>query len=188
MSTSQEKIIEVLENIDNSICDDCLSEKAAVFPRQQVNAIARNLQKRRIIYRGRGICSLCGKGKITNSKLMKYSIDGFISKELEHEKNHSRTEAAKKLDEIRRNIIDVFKIIDKGSTRLGKDKYESFSTRLSRLEEDGKIDRNIASIIRMINSFRNLVVYEDYQPDSDEFQLLQKAFLIIDKWCLKFNK
>ena len=119
---------------------------------------------------------------------MKYSIDGFISKELEHEKNHSRTEAAKKLDEIRRNIIDVFKIIDKGSTRLGKDKYESFSTRLSRLEEDGKIDRNIASIIRMINSFRNLVVYEDYQPDSDEFQLLQKAFLIIDKWCLKFNK
>jgi hypothetical protein len=50
----------------NSYCDDCLSAKLEIFPRQQVNQICRQLHIRGIISRELGTCSGCGKNKTIN--------------------------------------------------------------------------------------------------------------------------
>ncbi len=53
---------------DGPACDDCVSEQAQVFPRQQVNQIATRLAAKGIIRRVAGYpCRVCRRVKITNA-------------------------------------------------------------------------------------------------------------------------
>ena len=65
--TSRDKILQFLSNNPNGACDDCISGKADVIPRQQVNQICRPLQKQGIIERTRKNCPFCKTFKIVNN-------------------------------------------------------------------------------------------------------------------------
>jgi Holliday junction resolvase-like predicted endonuclease len=59
--TNSERFIAALNVATGPICDDCASVKASVFPRQQVNQIARSLYSSGRIGRGEiGQCCYCG--------------------------------------------------------------------------------------------------------------------------------
>ena len=47
-------------------CDDCLSARTSIKPRQQINQICRNLLTTNEIRRQRGICEGCGNLKVVN--------------------------------------------------------------------------------------------------------------------------
>jgi len=63
MSNAQ-KILAFLENAGTH-CDDCISRKTSITPRQQVNAICRGLDGR-TVHRGQARCAGCGSHKIVN--------------------------------------------------------------------------------------------------------------------------
>jgi len=67
--TNEKKIIDFLfveENKSNGYCDDCLSHKLKIKPRQQVNQICRRLKEEGKISRIKARCILCGKEKKLN--------------------------------------------------------------------------------------------------------------------------
>lgn len=67
--TNEQKAFDVLNQARDTLCDDCLAEKARFTQRQTANSICRDLGKRSQIKRTRGICSVCKKFKIVNEYL-----------------------------------------------------------------------------------------------------------------------
>lgn len=67
INTNEERIIEFLSlGKEIGYCDDCISYKLNIKPRQQVNQICRILDAKRDINRIKSICKSCNKMKITN--------------------------------------------------------------------------------------------------------------------------
>lgn len=65
--TNRDKILYFLKsNSGNGYCDDCLSAKLNISPRQQVNQICRQLHTAGIVFREVKVCSECGKNKVIN--------------------------------------------------------------------------------------------------------------------------
>jgi len=66
--TNKNIIIKYLQNHkDKWVCDDCLSKKTDITPRQQINQIANRLRSNNIIKRRKSVCSFCGKKKKSSS-------------------------------------------------------------------------------------------------------------------------
>jgi hypothetical protein len=51
------------------LCDDCLSEKSGIRPRQQVNQLCRKLERSRELIRTQSSCAACGKIKTINKQV-----------------------------------------------------------------------------------------------------------------------
>ncbi|MEW6667276.1 MAG: hypothetical protein AB1512_18895 [Thermodesulfobacteriota bacterium] len=67
-SNAQVLLIYLNNNPQKSFCDDCLSDRLAIRPRQQVNQICdKRLKPRGKILRRRSTCALCSKIKLVNS-------------------------------------------------------------------------------------------------------------------------
>jgi hypothetical protein len=66
--TNTEAVLDYLkENSQKAICDDCLSKKLDINPRQQINLINNGLLNRKLIFRQESACSYCMKNKLVNS-------------------------------------------------------------------------------------------------------------------------
>ncbi|MGR3914715.1 MAG: hypothetical protein OD918_09425, partial [Gammaproteobacteria bacterium] len=65
LTGNAKKIFAVL-TADGARCDDCISQKTSITPRQQVNAICRKLEERGDVYREHAQCAGCGRHKIVN--------------------------------------------------------------------------------------------------------------------------
>jgi hypothetical protein len=65
--TNIERVQTLLQSVGAPICDDCLTMRTDVQPRQQVNQICRQMADHGDIDREQGTCSICGKAKIVNS-------------------------------------------------------------------------------------------------------------------------
>jgi hypothetical protein len=65
-TSNREKIIKFLTDNPGAYCDDCLSIRLDITPRQQVNKICRRLVNNGIIERRREKCQFCKKDKINN--------------------------------------------------------------------------------------------------------------------------
>lgn len=62
--TNADRILRVLKEAAGPVCDDCVSERAHVFPRQQVNQLAARLADAGRVVRGKGAnCTYCGRDK-----------------------------------------------------------------------------------------------------------------------------
>jgi hypothetical protein len=64
--SNKDKIHATLAVAKGAICDDCLSERADVAPRQTVFQICLSLSKTGRIHRAQAACSYCGKLKRVN--------------------------------------------------------------------------------------------------------------------------
>jgi len=65
---NMEKIFRELE-ANNKLCDDCLSMKCEITPRQTVNRLCRETDARGEIRRAKGACDICNKIKLVNSAI-----------------------------------------------------------------------------------------------------------------------
>lgn len=64
--SNREKILQYLKENGLALCDDCLSAKTQIKPRQQINQLCRNLAETGDILRYKGQCAMCKRGKIVN--------------------------------------------------------------------------------------------------------------------------
>ena len=64
---NKDRIIKFLRESGLAWCDDCLSDKTEITPRQQIYQIGSKLKKSGLIVRARGQCASCGKIKIVSS-------------------------------------------------------------------------------------------------------------------------
>ena len=88
MEINKQKIITFLSeetNKENGFCDDCLSNKLKIKPRQQVNQICRNLKNEGKISRISSNCNICKNTKILNF------INTSINKKNEESLNMSQS-------------------------------------------------------------------------------------------------
>lgn len=66
-SANVDLLLAALAQSAGPVCDDCLSERTGISPRQQVNHICGSLSRRAAIGRLRGVCVHCGKYKLSNT-------------------------------------------------------------------------------------------------------------------------
>lgn len=66
IKTNEQIIIDYLLEIEEDIpeCDDCLSKRLDITPRQQINAIANKLKKSGKVNRYKKECHTCLKNKL----------------------------------------------------------------------------------------------------------------------------
>jgi len=184
--SSKERIFEVLENMPEGICDDCLSKQSQVYPRQQVNSICRNLSDIGKAKRERAICPLCCKLKTSNFLLAEVTTPSSTGSSKALREPASAYGASEMLDSIRREIIRIFNEVDPiRRAQIGT--RETFSERLSRLQNEGKVPNTICTVIRLLNSFRNLTVYEGCVLGSDELGFLEEAWKLVRGWWNKIE-
>jgi len=67
---NREKIIQILTENPGGSCDDCISTRLKITPRQQVNQICRMLANISTIERTKEKCPLCEKKKINNKLII----------------------------------------------------------------------------------------------------------------------
>src|SRR3989442_1389901 len=65
--TNAERILEALEEVSAGCCDDCLSRRTGVKPRQQVNQICHRLENAGTTTREAGTCGVCGAAKTVSA-------------------------------------------------------------------------------------------------------------------------
>ena len=68
VKTNEKIILDYLLKIEEDMleCDDCLSERLNITPRQQINAIANKLKKGGKVNRYKKQCHNCLKNKLVN--------------------------------------------------------------------------------------------------------------------------
>ena len=64
--SNKEKVLATLAQVEKPICDDCVSEKSGVRPRQAVGQICSTLGRQGILRREKVPCGDCGKRKLTS--------------------------------------------------------------------------------------------------------------------------
>ncbi|MED3550147.1 hypothetical protein [Cytobacillus praedii] len=65
-NNNTEIVINYLNKTDKQYCDDCLSEKLDIKPRQQINQICNKLKASKIITREKRQCNGCKEDKLLN--------------------------------------------------------------------------------------------------------------------------
>ncbi|MGI8689290.1 MAG: hypothetical protein ACR2M3_11990 [Thermomicrobiales bacterium] len=73
--TNKEQILITLHRINDPTCDDCLASEANRHRRQIANATCRDLASEGLIRRQQGFCTLCGKKKIVDWRLIDPILD-----------------------------------------------------------------------------------------------------------------
>jgi len=182
--TNKERIIEILEQSADGLCDDCLAKFSEVRPRQQVNQICRALSDRRIITRTNSICTGCSSSKKVNvlkrSNNKIQDLGPELLKIKSEEFSEEKTSSA--LDKMRREIIKTLNKIEKI-----KSSDRSLAQRISSLRDNNRIPGNIGCLMLTINSFRNLAVYEQYNLSEKEFRVINNCWEIISDWINKLS-
>jgi hypothetical protein len=102
-SANRSKVLEIIAKSVEGFCDDCISSRSGVKPRQQVNIITRSLATSGQITRIKSICQGCGSRKIVNSmkeqrkavflngSSKRYSgFKGSMERQRDDEKEHHR--------------------------------------------------------------------------------------------------
>jgi len=172
--SNTERIIEQLKAISPAaLCDDCLSERSGVEPRQQVNQICRHLASQGKVLRKQDQCSQCGGNKIVNSAAVPAPPPTSPP---------WPSLPPPTIDQMRRTIV-------------------RFCQRLWDLHQDGPRPRGLADLIRSlmdgavipshiatamhtIRSLRNNWEYEDHWGPH-EADMAEQAWAIVREWAEK---
>jgi len=77
-----EVMLQFLKQNGSIWCDDCISDKTGITPRQHINQLGTRLAKNGKLFRNRGRCTGCGKIKITSSLNPEVSEANQIKQEM----------------------------------------------------------------------------------------------------------
>lgn len=169
MNTNTEKVIEFLESYGGPVCDDCISSKCQVEPRQQVNQICRRLEKIGKLVRSELTCKVCQRNKKGNSIHPSGNKKGGSEFPGKHpnELPPPRDKQAAILDSIRRSMINTLNELNERQRG-----HEGFSSIVRRLRDEGRLDPVPACMMLTLGALRNIVVYEGSELRSNEWQVV----------------
>jgi hypothetical protein len=135
------KIMEFLEQNKNCYCDDCISYKIEVYPRQQVNQICRMLSKRNMIVRKSDLCFGCKKIKIINCIGASMHAASMKNEDrsiaiIEGRKKFNKIDNIKEITKSKEAFMDLLKIHNK-SYRI-QDKAFYFYRDIIKMHQENK--------------------------------------------------
>src|SRR6266536_5738906 len=167
--TNEDKIAEVLRQLSTGtgICDDCLSAKADVSPRQTVNQICRKLRDSGAISRGPGVCSA---GHHRPEKLLNSCNAGCGKSSATSSPSIGIGEQTNVLSQW---LFDACKFLNQ-SEHLA-DSKEPFAARVARLKREGTISPSLSSLMQLLNTYRVQVVKGRKPLETDEWQLVVQS-------------
>jgi hypothetical protein len=174
--TNAERILEALEKATGGCCDDCLSRRSRVEPRQQVNQVCRRLEKAGALTRGEGRCAACKATKTV-------SVLGGTS----HPRRQSRASSADggspaPSPEEMRNQLDRF-CSDLWEKRGSGPKPDSLAALIGGLSDSGAIPMHQANMMHTIRGLRNVYVHDHIRLGPREAAVLENAWGIIRDWA-----
>ena len=180
-----DQIIEYLEEHEQAICDDCLSEILHITPRQQVNAICRRLQSDGLILRSQGICPSCQRGKLTNRLQAGRPLNDQVKALAETRlvPQASRTLASptvRNIEEIRTHIVRFCRELWKAKTR-GEPAHGAGV--ISALRDKGIVPAHPANMMLTLCALRNCYSYEQLSLGANEMSVIQGAWSIVESWA-----
>jgi len=186
--SNSDYILEYLEaNLTKELCDDCISNKLNISPRQQVNQITRKLTNRGLIIRERKLCSLCKKIKLVNQFV---PLSTKYSSSLDHQIKEVHAAYGKVADveidieHIRTRIVrlcyDLWLKANQESPDCG------ISRLIGLLRDEGLIPKHQANMMLTLVNLRNVYVYDQLSLGFAEKHVAYYAWQIVSKWWEKF--
>ena len=130
-----ELLLQFLKQNESPWCDDCLSEKTGIKPRQTIYQLCSRLAKERSIFRNSNRCSGCGRVKITNSINPNIPLD-----ELEREEKYDVSRRPWYWEgNIQANLISYLAKEDYKITTVADTKTRESGKDIEAIKPDGKI-------------------------------------------------
>jgi hypothetical protein len=178
--TNAEKIIELLESLRGPCCDDCISLRARVEPRQQVNQICRRLEGSGGLVREESVCVLCGTSKETNRSAARQPSAG------QSPRRTASGDVRRLGPEEARNQLDRF---CKGlwERRCAGRAPDGIAALISELSDQGAIPLHQANMMHTIRGLRNSYVHEHLAVGARERAVLANAWEIIAEWAESYE-
>ena len=81
-----------------------------------------------------------------------------------------------RIEEMRDRIVRIGRTVGAAIAR------EDPATMISRLEREGFVPGNVASMMHLIRSERNRIKYENHMPSNSEWSTIQSAWSVIEEW------
>jgi hypothetical protein len=169
MLTSKEKILETLTTRKTTLCDDCLSDLAQVFPRQQVNQICRPLSEAKKIERFRGECDKCKGSKLVNRCLSR------------------RTQPTPTTDRDKR-VNDILFELERTLKKIKQfPEHKDLNDYILELTRQDYLPNRITGMMHAIRKLRNDFIKKRIPLTDAEFAALEANWLAIQEWASTHN-
>ena len=174
--TNDKRILETLAKVSGGCCDDCLSQRSGVKPRQQVSQACRQLEDAGTIARGKTRCGVCGAAKTVSSL-----ADPTRPRRRPRASATDVRSDRPSLEE-RRNQLDRF-CIALWEKRGSGPKPESLAVLIGALSERGVISKHQANMMHAVRGLRNAYVHDHITIGPREAAVLDGAWGIIEDWA-----
>jgi hypothetical protein len=171
--TNRERILQILQESDKALCDDCLSDLSGVRPRQQVYQICMRLASEGVLTRTDDRC-FGPRGE--NNKLVSRVGQTIPKKSVLLDQAPNRDRQILVLVAAHTKMNRALDGLDDAPVAR-----EPFAQKLSRLKGRGAVALNIAEMMFMINRFRNRVVKEGERLDIEEWGVFQSGIALVAK-------
>lgn len=162
-------------------CDDCLSSRLGITPRQQVNIICRGLSTAGVISREKAPCAACSRSKILNSLVP--SPGGEPAHRVREPTSTYDTSAPSDVVDVEKLRTQVVRICwdlwdrnEPRRTQLGISKL------INTLRDKELLPRHQANMMLTLCGIRNLHVYERLEMGEREIAIADAAWGIIRDW------
>ncbi len=170
-------IIQFLESIPSrGCCDDCLSRRTGVRPRQLVGRMCRRLASEGKLVRKKGRCPLGDHTKVISTLASKGSTA-------------SRRSGAPKPVQVRTlSIEEAWRYIDRfcralWARHMNGEPPASLAESITTLRDEQLLPVHQANMMHTIRTLRNLVVHENLDFGDHERTIARAAWQIVRDWA-----
>jgi hypothetical protein len=174
--TNAERILEALESVAGGCCDDCLSRRSRVTPRQQVNQVCRRLENAGALSREETACAVCGARKTVSSLAGRPRPRRPSRAAATDVRSHAPS------PEEMRNHLDRF-CSDLWEKRGDGPKPDSLAALIGGLSDRGAIPMHQANMMHTIRGLRNAYVHDHIPLGPREAAVLENAWGIVREWA-----
>jgi Domain of unknown function (DUF4145) len=171
-TTHNDVILEFLESFPKGCCDDCISQKTGIAPRQQVNQICRRLEQQGKVIRRRGPCELGGHIKILN-----------ILANTATEPRTTRIPPPERISiEDLRNRLDRFCKALAAKHKVGEGNA-GLARLIGALSDASVISVHQANMMHVVRVLRNAYVHDHIRIGHREETIASLAWEILSEWA-----
>lgn len=181
--SSDDRVLAFLRSTPSGAgCDDCISGKARIKPRQEVSRTCRKLVADGKLVRRRAKCPLGNHTKVVNS-LVATPARGSRTTAAPRKRSAASTAAAATL-----GIEDAWRFVDRFCKalwvkHLKDDPPVSLAECITALRDQELVPAHEANMMHNIRSLRNMLVHENVNFGGHETAIAQASWEIIRAWA-----
>lgn len=196
--TNREAILEFLEaNSSEAFCDDCLSERLRIEPRQTVNQLCNGLAYQKKLTRSRRACSSCGKNKLCNAMVLEPAVSASESRPPARERGEREGGAVLRFEHAppvgmvqdpRVEIVGNWQRVLRFCRHLWEEQHGTrcslgLSDLINELEGCGLLRQHEVIMMHTIRRLRNECLYDAFPVRAFDARVSTAALEVIALWA-----